>query len=119
MPANQPVKLENAGGCRNGSVGVLCSAISTGTLQAFHHCGTVSQPSLGNLVAASDAVTEFAFFDTLECSGDGGPFGLATPLLRQCHGLHLHCIDTRETTDTFLVERDRIAIGSSDAILLV
>jgi len=49
--------------------------------EALYHCRIVPPPPFGSLVAASDAATEIATFDTLESCRDTCAFSLPTPVL--------------------------------------
>ena len=70
----------------------------------------MEQSSLGNLLAAHQAITEFALAYPLQRRIYGSAFDLSSALLRQRHCLDLHRIDTRQSADTVLLERHGRAI---------
>ena len=65
----------------------------------------MKQSSLGDLLAAHQAITEFALVYSPQRCIYGSAFELSSALLRQRHCLDLHRIDTRQSADTVLLER--------------
>ncbi|WCP73707.1 MULTISPECIES: hypothetical protein [Sphingomonas] len=62
-----------------------------------------------DFLSAPDAPAIVATIDPLQRGIDAVALGLAVPLRRQSHCLHLHGVDPRQAADAFLIERDRRA----------
>jgi hypothetical protein len=58
---------------------------------------------LSYLITAANAVTELAFFDTLERRIYSHSLRCASALRGERHCLNLHCIDAGQSTDRVLV----------------
>jgi len=77
------------------------------------------QPLLGNLIAASQAITPFPLVDPRESRDDPGAFGLTAFLHRQRHGLLLHRIHPAEPSDTVLLKRNRPSRFFADPVFFI